>query len=134
MENGLKAEYHSQKFSHSERLKSRKKINALFKSGGQARFFPFVLYYLPDDAGAASVHQLLISVPKKHFKRAVVRNKIKRLIREAYRRNKSILYNNMEGLPFLLGYVYLSKNIPRYKEVEAGIVASMNYLIKNQNA
>lgn len=53
--------------------------------------------------------QVLISVPKKNFKKAHDRNRIKRQLREVYRKNKSILYNSLTSKQqqacFLLGYV-----------------------------
>jgi len=112
-----------------ERLKQRKVIKQLFTEGTHKKFFPLTLYYKPYQPEEFPFHKLLISVSKKHFKKSVVRNMIKRRIREAYRQHKNTLYNKMSGLPFLLGYVYISKNVHTYKEIEEQVINSINYLL-----
>ncbi len=125
----------SNRFYKVERLKKRKSVTRLFTEGHQSRFYPVVMYYLRYDPDTdLPFNKVLFSVPKKHFKRAVVRNKVRRRMAEAYRHNKKFLYNNNEGLPFLLGYVYLSKTVHSFPEIEAAIKASLDYLIKNQNS
>lgn len=81
-------------FGKKERMTSRKLMEALF-GGGRSRSmsaFPLRAVYMEADrpAGGAAV-QVLVSVSKRHFKRAVMRNRVKRQIREAYRLNKHIL-------------------------------------------
>jgi ribonuclease P protein component len=124
---------HNQRFYKGERLKRNKRIDLLFNEGHHKKFSPFVLYYItysPEED--FHYHKLLISVPKKYFKKSVIRNKIKRRIREAFRKHKSILYNNYPGLPFLLGYVYISKTVATYAEIEKSMLSSIRYLI-NKN-
>jgi len=116
-----------------ERLKRKKLIDRLFKEGTQNKHYPILLFVLRYTPERIPFHQVLISVPKKHFKKSVVRNKIKRLIREAYRTHKYMLYNNKHGLPFLLGYVYISKDVPTYAVIEKSVVTSIRYLIKQKN-
>ena len=67
-------------------------------------------------------HQILISVPKRNFKRAVDRNLLKRRIREAYRLNKSILVDNEK---LLIAYIYTAKEILAYAEIEKKLVAGL---------
>jgi ribonuclease P protein component len=124
----------SQRFYRGEHLKKKNRIDQLFREGTRKKFFPLVLLhhpYSPEDE--FPYHQILISVPKKHFRKSVVRNKVKRRIREAYRKHKASLYNNLQGFPFLLGYVYLSKTVATYAEIEESVVSSMRYLIKQKN-
>lgn len=78
------------KLSKEERLCSRKLLNELFSGTGSQSLVAFPLravYMRTEESGA----QMLISVPKRHFKRAVKRNRVKRQVREAYRHHKHIL-------------------------------------------
>lgn len=74
----------------SERLHSKKLIDSLF-GGGRSKAmsaFPLRLVYMPAGEGAS---QLLVSVPKRLLHRANKRNRVKRQIREAYRKHKQII-------------------------------------------
>lgn len=64
--------------------------------------------------------KLLISVPKKRFKKAVSRNHIKRLIRETYRLNKPDLMEKWQadGKYFALAFVYIGSDIPSFHDLE----------------
>jgi ribonuclease P protein component len=112
-----------------ERLKQRKIIQQLFKDGTNKKFYPLTLYFQNYKPENFPYHKVLVSVPKKHFKKSVVRNKIKRRICEAYRQHKHLLYNKVTDLPFLLGYVYISKNVQSYKMIEEQVINSINYLL-----
>lgn len=75
--------------SAKERIKSRKDIETLFRSGKAFFVFPFkVIYRIGEEAGGL---QFMVSVPKKQFKRANDRNKIKRQTREAWRTQNLVL-------------------------------------------
>lgn len=85
----------SYRFGKEEHLCSRKDIDRLFNGGGSRSMaaFPLRLVYMGDSPGAApQPARILISVPKRCFKRAVKRNRVKRQIREAYRMNRHLLY------------------------------------------
>lgn len=76
--------------------------------------------------------QLLVVVPKRGFKRAVDRNRIKRLMREAYRTNKQLLniYSGKEAQQLLLGIVYVGKTILSYAEIEKKLILVLHRLSK----
>jgi ribonuclease P protein component len=101
----------NQKFTKDERLTAKKTIDRLFKEPTGSFFaYPVKLTFLTSPAQeATSSIQVLISVPKRHFKKAHDRNRIKRQLREIYRKNKSILYDcltsEQQQACFLLGYV-----------------------------
>jgi ribonuclease P protein component len=78
-------------FRKEERLSKEKQIQELFSKGSSFYLFPFKVLFLPQADPASPVHQVLISVSKRHFKRAVDRNLIKRRIREAYRLQQQLM-------------------------------------------
>jgi len=132
MRHGESPDLQSCRFYRQERLKQKKSIQLLFSEGNTKKFFPLALYYLQYEPEKFPFNKLLVSVPKKHFKKSVVRNKIKRRIREAYRQHKHLMYNKTGDLPFLLGYVYISKNVQSYKSIEEQVINSIQYLLNNK--
>ena len=78
-----------------ERLHGRDAVESLFKKAGSRSMVAFplrVVYALTDHKEGSDIRvRMLVSVPKRHFKRAVKRNRVKRQVREAYRCNKHSL-------------------------------------------
>jgi ribonuclease P protein component len=74
--------------------------------------------------------QILISVSKRNFKQAVERNRIKRLIRESYRKNKEKLYHQRADRQqqLLIGLIYTAKTILSYAEIESKIILILQRL------
>lgn len=115
-------------FTRSERLKSRTVIGRLFKDSHSYVAYPLRVVWLehkappPPDSTNAPI-QLVVSVPKRHFKTAVARNRLKRQIREAYRLHKHLLYEKLAGRhDVALMLMYISKEALPYSEIEAGVV------------
>lgn len=108
--------------SKSERLNSKIAIEKLFSGGAKSfSLFPLrVVFMQTEKKEGASVASLLISVPKKRFKRAVKRNRVKRQIREAYRKNKHLLLNLFEEKEqnLMIAVIYLSDELISSAEVE----------------
>ena len=108
-----------------QRLFKKKAIDQLFGKGKGFNFYPFrvVVYAHPSDNEEPPIPRFLVSVSKKRFHHAFKRNKIKRLVREAWRRNKSELIvkceNNNITLDFAL--VYTATIILSYEEIEKKI-------------
>ncbi|HEY0976849.1 MAG TPA: ribonuclease P protein component [Flavobacteriales bacterium] len=75
-----------------ERLSGRELISAVVKSGRSVNVAPFRLMGLITELGTDSTAQVAFSIPKRNVKRAVVRNRIRRLMREAYRTEKERLH------------------------------------------
>lgn len=119
------------KFPKKERLTSKKLIKELFSKGSSFFLYPFKTFYLknlPDVQGG----QVLITIPKKNFKNAVKRNLIKRRFKEAYRLNKQIIQNNQKAASFLVGFVYISKEILPYSEIESKLKIILKRLNENK--
>jgi ribonuclease P protein component len=111
-----------QSFSRDERLKSDKVIETLFKSGQSFVAHPFRVVWLPTSEAVFPV-KLAISVPRKHFKKAVDRNRLKRRIREAFRRNKADFYEKLRasGMKVTIILMLIAKEEVNYEELERGI-------------
>ncbi|MEM6735149.1 MAG: ribonuclease P protein component [Bacteroidota bacterium] len=111
-------------FSKKERLSGKKKIEELFKMGSSFYLNTFqVRYFRSKDE--VNYHKVLISVPKKNFKRAVDRNLLKRRIREAYRLNKYRIENIK---PLSIGFVYISKHIITFQEIQDQLIQCLQRL------
>ncbi|WP_317039302.1 ribonuclease P protein component [Roseivirga sp. 4D4] len=116
-------------FPKSERLHSKKLIKELFEKGSSFYLYPYKVIYLPQDD--IESNQVLISVSKKKFKKAVTRNLIKRKIKEAYRLNKHLLTDESQALPkLLIGYIYTGKDILPYQTIEGKLKKSLLRLKK----
>lgn len=107
-------------------------MDFLFEEGTSFVVYPLRAVYVERQPVSGAEAAVLISVPKKRFKRAVHRNRIKRLIREAYRLNKHLLLPGLrekeKGL--LIGFLYLGNELPDWKTVEAAMVKALTALPK----
>ena len=114
------------RFPKSEKLKSKKTIELLFQEGKSVSKFPIKVFYLPVENSEKT--QVGFTVPKRNFKTAVDRNRIKRQLREAYRLQKHLL-KNKDDLKFALFFLYLGKD----KMIYASIEKAMRSLIEKIN-
>ena len=108
-------------FGKKERLKSKKLIGKLFEEGKSIKKYPFRLIYLIQDKNSFKIKtQASFSVPKRNFKKAVDRNRIKRLIKEAYRLEQRKILQDY-NLPFVIMITYLGKKEPIFSDVKENI-------------
>lgn len=132
---------YSKRLPKTERLKSQKDIQELFKkSSSSCYLYPFKLVYkFPAEENLAEktkennspeavplvlsslVPQLLFSVSKKSFKRAVDRNIIRRRIKEAYRLNKNLFLPNIK-IPQHIGIIYIAKEIMEFADIQKKLI------------
>lgn len=121
-----------QTFSKDERLCSKLLFARLLEKGKSFFIHPYKVIWLEAEHAGSKPVQVAVSVPKKRFKKAVHRNRVKRITREAYRRNKQELYNTLiaRDKKILLLLVYSSGEQPVYSEVEEKIKLVLHRLIK----
>lgn len=124
-----------QTFKKQEKLCNTKDIEILFNEGRFFFEYPFRVILHKKDSPRLFPAQILISVPKKNFPSAVTRNLLKRRIREAYRKNKDILYNalNETGTQLDIALLYTSKDILNYREIEVKIILILQRLKQDFN-
>jgi ribonuclease P protein component len=117
-----------------ERLKSKKLIERLYQEGNYLKAFPLRMVYLQTAHTSDFPSQVGVSVPKRNFKRAVDRNRLKRLMRETYRLQKQIVYANVDK-PYVFMISYLGKEEWKYEELYPKMEKLLNLFIeKTKNA
>lgn len=99
-----------------ERLKSKKLIEKLYKEGSSVKAFPLRMVFLQTEHTSEYPAQMGVSVAKRNFKKAPDRNRLKRLMRESYRLQKEIVYNNADK-PYVFMISYLGKEEKEYHEI-----------------
>lgn len=110
----------NQRLYKTERLKSRKAIEELFSKGEKISSFPIKLIYLQNKNQSVISHQVGFSVPKRSIKKAVHRNKIKRRMREAYRKNKQLLTLS-DNIKLIFMFIFTDKTERPYSDIEQKI-------------
>lgn len=123
----------SYSFPKSEKLCSKKRIEKLFRQGNSVQSFPLKMIFVRvDDLPEQIPFQVMVSVPKRHFKRAVHRNRIKRLLRESYRLQKSFLLENT-AKKYALAILYTDKEIPDFNLIYDKLRSCLNKFIEKVN-
>jgi len=128
-------------FGKNERLKSRKQIELLFSEGNSFVVTPLRIYYLlaspaTDQSSSKIVQpfaiQFAVGVSSKNFKRAVDRNRVKRLIREAYRLQKKELQEKLKekNLSMKVFFIFTGKELAEYKFVYSKVGVALQKLLK----
>ena len=121
-------------FRKADKLKSRKSIDEIFSKGSSFSNFPFKVIWLPENKEARL--QVAVGVSSRNFKKATDRNRIKRLMREAWRLQKNklqdhLLEKNEQLSVFIL---YVGKELPEYEVVFEKVGIILNRLIKFTDA
>ena len=128
-------------FNKNERLTSRLVIDKLFAGGNASTAaFPLRIVYMQMEKGgegdaAEPPVAVLVSVPKKRFRHAVDRNRMKRLVREAYRLNKHILWNALEekDIRLALAFVCITDTLPTFSTVNKSMRKALVRMVEKLN-
>jgi ribonuclease P protein component len=99
-----------------EKLKSKILLEQLFAEGKHVKSFPFRLIYLPVKHTSEFPIKVAFSVPKRIVKLAVNRNKLKRLMREVYRKNKHFFADNLKE-QYIFMFIYTTKEEINYNNL-----------------
>lgn len=116
--------------SKEERLCRRKMIDRLFEDGASFLIYPYKIVWMDFKWESKYPAQFGITVSKKNFKRAVQRNQIKRLSREAYRLNKHILYSSLTKPGRIRAFmlIYIARDILAFRKIEDKIILILQRL------
>ncbi|MBB1644551.1 ribonuclease P protein component [Sphingobacterium sp. UME9] len=116
----------SYKFGKDERLSSKKRINQLFTKGKSFIAFPLRVIYAPRSDESMPPVSVLVNVPKRKIKIVPKRNKVKRLIREAYRLNKHKLIEQIGRDQALdLAFLYLHNEPLSFREINDSVLKAI---------
>jgi len=121
-------------FRNEEKLKKKNLITELFASGKSVSVFPLKMIYLQYDHESPYKIQTGVSVSKRNFKNAVDRNRIKRLMRESYRKNKYLIYNNEDTKKHIMMFIYQGKKEVSYELMEEKMKQLIEKFLQKQKS
>lgn len=123
---------HPNSFSKPEHLCGEKRITRLFTQGNAFIAYPLRVVYLIEPENDKVPASVMVSVPKKRFKRAVKRNRLKRLMREAYRLNKQELHEKLteKKLQIHVAFNYVSDEVMDFSQIEKKMRVALQKLIE----
>jgi ribonuclease P protein component len=116
--------------SKAERLCSRKLIEELFQSGNSFFCYPFRIIWSVTCRELPYPAQMAPAVPSRNFKKAVTRNLLRRRIKEAYRKNKEIIYQPLEkkGIKIIFMIQYTGKEVKEYDTIQKAVKDALGKL------
>ena len=123
---------HGNTFKKAERLSLNKRIEMLFSTGAAISLHPIKILYLPFSESMEYPVQILFTVSSKRFKSAVVRNGIKRRLKEIYRMRKPFLYEELgkQSRKLLISIMYTGKDPdPRFEDLDNTVGKGLELLI-----
>ncbi len=122
-------------YKRSEKLKSRKAMEHLFAKGKYFTIFPIKVFYTTQNISTPILTQQAdlhagVGVSSRIFKKAVQRNKIKRLLREVYRTEKQALQSTVQSAnqPLSVFFLYIGKEMPLFTDLQHAMKKSLERL------
>lgn len=119
-------------FPKSEKLTGKKQIASLFQKSSPSLFaYPFKLVYTTENNEKELLPQVLISVSKRNFSKAVDRNRIKRQIREIYRLHKAEVFSTPESItPKHFSIIFVGKKHEPFELMQQKLVMLLKKMSK----
>lgn len=116
-------------YNKTEKLKSRKTLNEVFTKGRSFSVFPVKVFYVMNESAEHSV-KTGVGVSTRNFKKAVDRNRIKRLLRECYRLNKTVLHEAVtkKQKDLSVFFLFVGKELPDYEMLSGKIKTALTKL------
>ena len=115
--------------SKAERIHSRLVVESLFSSRNSSiAVYPLrIVWTIDESTEGTAPASILVSVPKKRMHHAVNRNRMKRMVREAYRLNKQILLSRLEGSGrhVDIAFICIADNVPTSSQVSKSVVKAL---------
>ncbi|WP_028377078.1 ribonuclease P protein component [Leeuwenhoekiella sp. MAR_2009_132] len=122
----------NQTFPKKEHLKRKKLIDLLFKEGQKVSSYPLLLFYTKAPLFEEGINiQAGVSVAKRNHKLAVTRNRLKRLMREVYRKNKTDFQTNEGTFAFM--FIYTGREVLTYSEIEKAMLKLISKFNTKEN-
>ena len=115
-----------------ERLSSKKQIDLLFQHGSTFQVPSFRILWLKDGPADESTFQILFSISKRTFPKAVDRNRIRRLMRESFRLQKALLLDFLQNTDrrCLIAIIFVGREIPGFTQMKSKINVALQRLIR----
>ncbi|NVO19081.1 MAG: ribonuclease P protein component [Bacteroidetes bacterium] len=122
----------TQTFKKKERLCSRKAIEELFISGKSFFISPVKIQINTSEVTGLSNIEVLISVPKRNIRHATDRNRMKRLLRESYRKRKILLLDSCKpNTYYSMALLFTGKKMTDFKTIDSTIELLILQLLKS---
>jgi len=122
-------------YGRNEKLKGRKLMQELFSKGKTFTIYPVKIFYMEPLIKLDHPVKVGVGTSTRHFKKAVDRNHIKRLLREIYRIEKLPLHEYLQssGKQVVIFFLYVDKSMPEYSELKTKMHLVLHKLIKQLN-
>jgi len=119
-------------YGKEEKLKSRKLTEQLFRQGRSFSIFPLKVFFMPVGGQLDFPVKAGMGTSSRNFKKATDRNRVKRLLREAYRVEKAVLtdYAKANQKQVAIFFLYIDKSLPEYMVIKSKMAIAIGKLIK----
>lgn len=124
-----------ERFGKRYKLCSKKLIQEIFTKGSRLKKYPLLLRYIKTPENLGAPFQIAVSVPKRNIKQAAKRNRLKRQIREAVRKNKHIIEENIthSKSSYVLFITYSDRKLIDYEVIHEATRKLFHKLIESSD-